>query len=399
MKFNDFLDGLANYEPGKDIEVIAREFGLSRVIKLASNENPLGTSEKVAEILRQSSNLAHLYPDDTMSELKGKLAKHYGVGLSNIIIGAGSDQIIEYAAHSKLNAANAFIQAGVTFAMYQIYARQTRSKCLKTASITHNLSELKSLYAAHKNEVKIVFLCVPNNPLGECLSREEVYEFLRFVDSDCLVVIDGAYNEFAAFKDEKMALNPADLVSKFKNALYLGTFSKLYALGGLRVGYGIADSAIIQAFYKLRAPFNVANLSLKAAAAALDDKKFTQKTLENNFSQMKLYEDFARKHGIKFINSYTNFITYFFGDFDENSSVNLALNSSENVGGNLGENSAEFSGNSSRKRLMSSDLANALLKKGVIIRDLKSYSLNAIRITIGTPEQNEVFFREFGSLL
>lgn len=363
MKFNEFLEGLANYEPGKDIDVIAREFGLSKVIKLASNENPLGTSKKVVQCLQENAHLAHLYPDDTMSELKAKLAKHYNVGERQIIIGAGSDQIIEYAIHSKLNSKNAFLQCGVTFAMYQIYAKQTQSKCYKTTSITHDLSEFKTLYNAHKDEIKVIFLCVPNNPLGECLDSAAVREFIGGVDEDCLVVIDGAYNEFASFKDEKKHLEPRELCAEFSNVLYLGTFSKLYALGGLRIGYGIANDELIKAFYKLRAPFNVSNLSLKAACAALDDKEFVKKTLQNNFSQMKRYEDFAKEQGIKFIDSYTNFITYFF------------------------------------ETHQSSALANELLKKGIIIRDLKSYGLNAIRITIGLETENDAFFKEFSALL
>lgn len=363
MKFNEFLDNLANYEPGKDIELIAKEYGLNRVIKLASNENPLGTSQKVVQCLKQNAHLAYLYPDDTMSELKEKLAKHYNVSEKQIIIGAGSDQIIEYAIHSKLNPKNAFLQCGVTFAMYQIYAKQRQSKCYKTTSITHNLAEFKSLYNAHKDEIKIIFLCVPNNPLGECLNKDEIYAFLREVDEDCLVVIDGAYNEFASFKDEKKHLEPKELCALFNNVLYLGTFSKLYALGGLRIGYGIATKELIEAFYKLRAPFNVSNLSLKAACAVLDDKEFVKNTLENNFTQMKHYEDFARKYHIEFIDSYTNFITYFL------------------------------------KNHQSSALANDLLKKGIIIRDLKSYGLNAIRISIGKADENQAFFDEFSKLL
>ena len=209
----------------------------------------------------------------------------------------------------------------------------------------------------------MIFLCVPNNPLGECLDSGAVREFIRGVDEDCLVVLDAAYNEFASFKDEKKHLSPAKLCAEFSNVLYLGTFSKLYALGGLRVGYGIANEAIIKAFYKLRAPFNVTNLSLKAACAALDDKEFVEQTLQNNFTQMKRYEDFARQNGIKFINSYTNFITYFF------------------------------------ETHQSSALANELLKKGIIIRDLKSYGLNAIRITIGLKEENDAFFDEFKNLI
>ncbi|ENU5521922.1 aminotransferase class I/II-fold pyridoxal phosphate-dependent enzyme, partial [Campylobacter coli] len=145
--------------------------------------------------------------------------------------------------------------------------------------------------------------------------------------------------------------------------LYLGTFSKLYGLGGLRIGYGIANAEIISAFYKLRAPFNVSNLALKAAVAALHDEEFAKKTLENNFSQMELYKEFAKKHHIKFIESYTNFITYFFEEKN------------------------------------STDLSEKLLKKGIIVRNLKSYGLNAMRITIGTPYENERFFTEFEGIL
>ncbi|MCW1866376.1 histidinol-phosphate transaminase [Campylobacter jejuni] len=363
MKFNEFLNNLSNYEPGKDIEVIAKEYGVKEVIKLASNENPFGTPPKAIECLRQNANKAHLYPDDSMIELKSTLAQKYKVQNENIIIGAGSDQVIEFAIHSKLNSKNAFLQAGVTFAMYEIYAKQCGAKCYKTQSITHNLDEFKKLYEIHKDEIKLIFLCLPNNPLGECLDASEVTKFIKGVDEDCLVVIDAAYNEFASFKDSKKHLEPCELIKEFDNVLYLGTFSKLYGLGGLRIGYGIANANIISAFYKLRAPFNVSNLALKAAVAAMDDDEFTEKTLENNFSQMELYKEFAKKHNIKIIDSYTNFITYF---FDEKNST---------------------------------DLSEKLLKKGIIIRNLKSYGLNAIRITIGTSYENERFFTEFDKIL
>ncbi|MBM0636767.1 histidinol-phosphate transaminase [Campylobacter sp. VicNov18] len=363
MNFNEFLNHLSNYEPGKDIEVIAKEYGISEVIKLASNENPFGVPPKAIESLKQNASKAYLYPDDSMIELKSKLAQKYKIKNENIIIGAGSDQIIEFAVHSKLNPQNAFLQTGVTFAMYEIYAKQRGAKCYKTSSITHDLKEFKTLYDKHKEEIKIIFLCLPNNPLGECLDADEVLEFIRDVDKDCLLVLDAAYNEFASFKDEKKHLEPYDLIKEFENVLFLGTFSKLYGLGGLRIGYGIANTQIINAFYKLRAPFNVSNLALKAAVAALDDEEFVKKTLKNNFSQMQLYYEFAKKHGIKTLQSYTNFITYF---FDEKNSI---------------------------------DLSEKLLKKGIIIRNLKSYGLNAMRITIGTPYENEKFLTEMEKIL
>ncbi|MDX2323157.1 histidinol-phosphate transaminase [Campylobacter hepaticus] len=363
MQFNEILNYLNNYEPGKDIELIAKEYGVKEIIKLASNENPFGVPPKAIESLMQNLNKAYLYPDDSMIELKSKLAQKYKLKNENIIIGAGSDQVIEFALHAKLNNKNAFLQAGVSFAMYEIYAKQFGAKCYKTQSITHDLNEFKKYYNQYQEEIKVVFLCLPNNPLGECLNANEVFEFIKEVDKDCLVIIDAAYNEFASFKDNKKCLKPCDLVEKFENVLFLGTFSKLYGLGGLRIGYGIANIQIINALHKLRAPFNVNHLALKAAIAALDDEEFIKKTLENNFTQMELYEEFAKRNHIKTLKSYTNFITYF---FDQKNST---------------------------------DLSEKLLKKGIIIRNLQSYGLNAMRITIGKPYENERFFVEFEKVL
>ncbi|TXE83171.1 histidinol-phosphate transaminase [Campylobacter peloridis] len=362
MRFNPFLDAIKTYESGKDIDLIAKEYGLKEVIKLASNENPYGTSKKAKEAIINNAHLAHLYPDDTMSELKQALAQKYDVLNENIIIGSGSDQIIEYIVHAKLDHTKAYLQCGVSFAMYEIYAKQLGVKIYKTQSKTHDLEQLYDLYQKHKSEIKVIFLCLPNNPLGECLDASVVFEFLEKIDEDCLVAIDGAYNEFASFKDSKKHINPKKLINKFSNCVYLGTFSKLYGLGGMRVGYGIASKEIINAFYKIRAPFNVTNLSLKAAVAALDDVEFVQKTLENNFTQMKLYEDFAKKYEINFIQSYTNFITYFFNEKN------------------------------------STDLSEKMLKKGIIIRNLQSYGLNAVRISIGTAYENSKFFKEFSEI-
>lgn len=363
MRFNEVLNHLSNYEPGKDMEMIAKEYNLKEVIKLASNENPLGTAPKVVQALQTYAHKAHLYPDDSMSELKAKLSVKFGIKCEELIIGAGSDQVIEFAVHAKLNPKNAFLQCGVTFAMYEIYAKQCGAKCYKTESLGHNLKEFKDLYEAHKDEIRMIFLCTPNNPLGECLDAREIREFIKIVDEDCMVVIDAAYNEFASFKDKEKHLEPKELIKEFSNVLYLGTFSKLYGLGGLRVGYGIANESIIKAFYKLRAPFNVNILALKAACVVLEDAEFIKQSLENNFKEMEKYEEFAQKQGLKFIPSYTNFITYFFNEKN------------------------------------STDLSEKLLKKGIIIRNLRSYGLNAVRITIGTSYENLRFFEEFLRIL
>lgn len=365
MKFNDYVENLQNYEAGKPVELVVREYGVKEddVIKLASNENPLGTGKKAVKAIYKMAKHANLYPDDSMFELKGALADKYGVSEKNVIIGAGSDQIIEFLIHAKCNENKGILTAGTTFSMYGIYAKHAKARHFSTASKFHDLKEIKELYESHKDEISVIFLCVPNNPLGECLDAKDVIKFIKSIDDDTLVVIDAAYNEFASFKDKHKHIEPAEIV-KLKNAIYLGTFSKVYGLGGLRVGYGVADEKIISALYKLRPPFNVANLSLAAAVAALQDKKFIEKTIKNNFKEMKKYEKFANANGIKFIKSYTNFITFIL--------------------------------NESKK---SSEISQKLLEKGLIVRDLKGYGLNAIRITVGLPKQNKRIFDELRKLL
>lgn len=364
MKFNSVLDNLKIYEAGKPIELVVREFGIDEkdIIKLASNENPRGCSPKVIEALKDEAKKANLYPDDSMYELKEGLANKYEVKSENIIVGAGSDQVINFALQSKANENTSILMARTTFAMYEIYGRQTGTKILKTESHTHNLDELLEMYRANP-DVSVLFLCLPNNPLGECLDTKDVYEFLEKIDKETLVVVDGAYQEYAKAKDKNKEIDVKDLIERFSNVLYLGTFSKAYGLGGMRCGYGVASSEIIKALHKLRSPFNITTLSLRAGIEALKDEEFVVKCIEENFSEMLRYEEFALENGFDFIPSYTNFITL---KYDE-----------------------------SKK---SSDIAQNLLKKGIIVRDLGAYGMNAIRVTIGTPEQNTRFFQIYKSL-
>ncbi len=354
MKFNDVLDSLKIYEAGKPIELVVREYGIEpkNVIKLASNENPYGVSPKVAEVIKNYVNAMSIYPDDSFYELKEALAKKFNLESKNVIIGAGSDQVIEFCVRAKADKNSNVLMAKTTFAMYEIYSKQVGANILKTNSDTHNLDEFREIY---KNKgADIIFLCLPNNPLGECLDKDEVYKFISEVDANTLVVVDGAYQEYASAKDESKKIEPQNLISKFPNAIYLGTFSKAYSLGGMRVGYGLANKEIITTFHKLRPPFNITTLSLKASIEALKDEEFVAKAIEQNFLEMARYEEFAKNKNIYYINSYTNFIT-------------LLL--SENI------SSSEFSQN--------------LLKQGIIVRNLASYGLNAIRITIGTKSQND----------
>lgn len=356
MKFNKFLDDIKIYEAGKPIELVVREFGIDPddVVKLASNENPIGTSPNVARTMSEHTTKAHLYPDDSMFELKAELSNKYGVDEDNIIIGAGSDQILEFISRAKLTEGSSVLMSRVTFAMYEIYAKQVGAKVLRTDSYEHNVDEFVS--AMREYTPDIVYICTPNNPTGDATTKESVLAIINAADPDTLVVIDGAYMEYAIAKDEKYRIDPEDILG-FDNVIYLGTFSKAYGLGGMRVGYGIANKSIINALYKMRPPFNITSLSLVAAIEACRDNDFLVESIYTHQEQIGRYEEFARNHGIRYIDSYTNFITYLLD-----------------------------------KPLNSSTVSDYLLKRGVIVRDLASYNLNAIRITIGTQEQNDRLF-------
>jgi len=359
MKYKKILRDIKIYEAGKPIELVVREFGIEskNVVKLASNENPIGTSPAVANAIIANANKAHLYPDDSMFELKAALASKYAVKEDNIIIGAGSDQVLEFISRTFLDEKSSVLMSAVTFAMYEIYAKQMGAKIIRTASYEHKYDEFMEAYRMHKPS--IIYICTPNNPTGDATSKEDVLALISAVDKETLLVIDGAYMEYATAKDEKYAISPNDLLC-FENVIYLGTFSKAYGLGGMRVGYGIAQKELIDELYKMRPPFNISTLSLAAAIEACKDDVFVEESITLHQEQIKRYENFAKEQGFRYIKSYTNFITFL---FDEG--------------------------------MDSTKITDELLQRGVIIRNLSSYGMNAMRITIGTPRQNDIFFKHF----
>ena len=364
MNFNKKLESIQTYEAGKPIELVVREYGIKPkdIVKLASNENPYGCSPKVQSAVSEIVSNMSLYPDDSMLKLKNALSEQFLVEGENIIIGSGSDQVIEFIMHAKANASSKILINSVTFAMYEIYAKHVGAKVIRTASQEHNLDEFYELYKSEKPD--IIFLCTPNNPTGDAIDAQDMFSFLEKIDSDTLVVVDGAYMEYAAYKDAYKKVSPKDLVAAFDNVVYLGTFSKAYGLGGMRVGYGISNANIIKELYKLRPPFNITTLSLEAASVALKDEKFVNSCITLNFEEMKRYEVFAKEKKIDIINSYTNFVT-------------LCLNKNQN----------------------STVISDALLKRGMIVRNLSGYGMNAIRVTVGTKEQNSRFFELISELI
>ena len=357
MTFNKKLEDIKTYEAGKPIELVVREFGIKPkdIVKLASNENPYGCSPKVQNAVVEIVSKMALYPDDSMTKLKDGLKKRFDVTDENLIIGSGSDQVIEFLIHAKADSNSKILINSVTFAMYQIYAAHVGAEVLRTSSQKHDLDEFYEIYKQQKPE--IIFLCTPNNPTGDAIDSKKLFDFINKIDNDTLVVVDGAYMEYASAKDSSKEIVVKELIQEFDNVIYLGTFSKAYGLGGMRVGYGIANEKIIKELYKLRPPFNITTLSLEAASVALEDEEFVQKSISLNFKEMKRYEEFASKQKIDIINSYTNFVT-------------LCLNNNQD----------------------STKISNSLLKEGMIVRNLSGYGMNAIRVTIGTNEQNTRFF-------
>lgn len=360
MRFRHELDLIKSYEAGKPIELVVREFGIEPgdVVKLASNENPFGPSPKAREKVAALAGQMHRYPDDSFFALKGGLAQKYGVESGNVIIGSGSDQIFEFISHALLERGDTVLQNRVTFAMYAIYTAQVGAKTVTTQSDLHDLGQFETLMNQHKP--KLIYLCTPSNPAGDALDGDAVFDFLRKVDPQTLVVVDAAYMEYAAAKDPKKRIDPKRLIETFPNAIYTGTFSKAYGLGGMRVGYGIASREVITALHKMRPPFNITTLSLAAAIEALADEAFVQQGIAHNFKEMTRYEAFAKEMGLGYIESYTNFIALLFPE----------------------DKSA-------------TDMAQTLLKEGVIVRDLKSYGLNAIRVSMGLTPENDRFFDRF----
>jgi len=364
LKFNTKLQNIKTYEAGKPIELVVREFGIEAkdIVKLASNENPYGCSAKVKKAVSDIVSNMALYPDDSMTKLKTALCSRFEIFENNLIIGSGSDQIIEFILHAKADETSKILINSVTFAMYEIYAKHVGAKVIRTSSQKHDLDEFYELYKSEKPE--IIFLCTPNNPTGDAIDADEMMAFMQKIDTNTLVVVDGAYMEYASYKDAKKRVTPKELIEKFDNVIYLGTFSKAYGLGGMRIGYGISSYKIIKELYKLRPPFNITTLSLEAASVAIEDAEFVNNCIALSFDEMKRYEEFANEQKVDIIESYTNFVT-------------LCLKKEQN----------------------STYISDSLLKKGMIVRDLSSYGMNAIRVTIGTHEQNSRFFELTSELL
>eukprot|EP01022_Parablepharisma_sp_SALTPOND_P013122 TRINITY_DN17319_c0_g2_i1.p2 TRINITY_DN17319_c0_g2~~TRINITY_DN17319_c0_g2_i1.p2 ORF type:complete len:366 (-),score=25.06 TRINITY_DN17319_c0_g2_i1:792-1889(-) len=359
MEFNEHVEELESYELGDSLGKIAHDLKMDPkdIIKLDSNENPYGAPKEAVLAINSSMWECSVYPDDSMYSLKTALASRFDITKDNLVIGTGRDQVIDMALRAKCSPGDKILCAPTVTILYKIYADRVGAEMVHTNSQQQDIDEFLESYDEHKP--KVIFLSIPNNLLGDCVNKADVDRLLEHVDSNTIIILDGAFQEYASCRDKDKEIQPKDVIEKYKNVVYLGTFSKVYGLGGMRVGYGIAGLELSEVLAKFRPPYNISTLSQVAAVASLDAKEYIRNCLQKNFSEMERFMDFAKAWSLPYLNSYASFLT-----------MPLNIYSSTRV-------------------------KDGLLKHGVMVYDLKPYGVNAIRVTIGTESQNDIFLERF----
>jgi len=348
------------YKPGKPIEEVKRELGLKKIIKLASNENTLGPSPRALKALRDYLPKIYLYPEDSCFYLKKELAKRLKVKMENLIIGNGSDEIMELISKTFLNPEEEVIYGHPSFLIYGIVTKIMGGKPVPVPLKDYTY-DLKKILRTITKKTKIIFICNPNNPTGTMLNEKEIGAFLKRVPERIIVVLDEAYFDYVERRDFP---NSIRLLKKNKNLIILRTFAKISGLAGLRIGYGIARKEVIALLSKVRLPFNVNSLAQAAALASLKDKKQVKRTRRMNALGKKFLYAAFQDMGLEYIPTQTNFIL-----------INL---------------SPACSGT----RRNGKKICQELLKEGIIVREMSAWGLNNyIRVTIGREEENRRFIQ------
>ena len=348
-----WLRELVSYEPGKPIEDVARELGLQphEIIKLASNENPLGPSPKALAAMREALERAHFYPDGGGYYLREAIAAKLGLERANVILGCGSNEIIEFIGKAFLNPGDDVVCARHAFVVYKLMATLFGARTIEVPDpgFAHDLD---AMLAAVTPQTKEIFIANPNNPTGTLLSQAEIDRFMARVPEHIVVVFDEAYYEFLE--------NPPDtlkFVREGRNVVVLRTFSKIQGLANLRIGYGLARPELIDVLQKTRQPFNANGIAQAGALAGLADEDHQRATRELTIAGRDLLQSQFAAMGLEFVPSFANFVLV-----------------------RVGDGRAVF---------------QALMKKGVIVRDMTAYGLPEwIRVSIGTMPQCERFLAE-----
>ena len=347
------------YVPGRPIAEVKRELGLKDVIKLASNENPWGPSPKAVAAIVKEARQVNRYPDGNCYYLRQALARRLKVSPRQLIFGNGSDEIIVLAARTFIRPGDEVIIARPSFLVYDIAATIAGAR-VNTVPLKDFRYDLERMKKAVSKKTRLIFLGNPDNPSGQYFTQKQIERFLDGLRRDILIFIDEAYYEYVQAPDY---VDSIGLVKRHKNILVTRTFSKMYGLAGLRVGYGIGDEETIDCLNRIREPFNVNSLAQAAALACLNDRPYYQKLAGKiNRQRQALYEG-LRKLGVKYVESCTNFVLM-------------------------------------DMRRDASGIVRALLARGVIVRDMRAWGLECfIRVTIGTAAENERFLNVLKEIL
>ena len=344
---NRFVCDLVAYEPGKPIDETARELGLdpSQIVKVASNENPLGPSPLAKIAMREALEESHIYPDGGGYRLRSAIAESFGMNLSNVVLGNGSNEIIELLCHTFLNRDAELIAAKHAFVVYKLMATLFGAKYVEVPDpgFVHDLDAMAD---AITDKTRLVFIANPNNPTGTMVNQRAIDRFMARVPDHVIVVFDEAYFEFPDSPPDALKY-----VREGRNVCVLRTFSKIHGLAALRVGYGLASENVATLLQKARQPFNVNAIAQAGALAALADTDHIAKTRSVNRAGMAFYEDALAARNLEYVPSFANFLLVKTGDGDR--------------------------------------VFRDMLKQGVIVRAMSSYKLpDWIRISIGTEPQN-----------
>lgn len=349
------VQSLVPYEPGKPIETLQRELGLTSCIKLASNENPLGPSQKVLDHIKHHDWRLALYPDGDGFVLKTAIAKHLGVEKHHVTLGDGSEEIFRFVIQAFVGQDQTVLIPEFSFSAYELISQGLGVK-YKKAPLTQWHIDVEKLIAAVDDSTKVIFIANPNNPTGTYIGQEPLLHLLRSVREDILVVLDEAYYEYMTQADYPQTTS---WLSEFPNLIITRTFSKVYGLAGLRIGYALSHPLVANIMNRIRAPFNTNQIGMQAAIWALEDQAHVKKVCDLNTHQWKILHDYFESQRIPMISTSANFITI-----------------------ELGSDALP--------------IYQALLEKGIIVRPLRPYKLdNYLRISIGLESENQKFMEVF----
>jgi histidinol-phosphate aminotransferase len=344
--------GIAPYVPGKPIAEVARELGLDEasILKMASNENPLGPSPRAIAAIQGVLSELNFYPDGSAYDLKQKIAQRVAVKPENIVVGNGSNDVLELAARAFLRREDSIVYAQHAFVVYPLVAQAIGAERIEVPARDYG-ADLDAMAKAIRPNTRMVFLANPNNPTGNFLPWEEIRRFVDRLPRHVLMVMDEAYGEY--LPDGLESPTPQWL-ARYPNLIISRTLSKAYGLAGLRLGFGLAHPSVAEVMNRVRQPFNVNTLALVAALAALDDAEFIAKSRDVNAKGLEQLKRGFERLGLEYIPTHGNFITVRVGD---------------------------------AKRIYES-----LLQQGVIVRPIAGYGMpEHLRVTVGLPEHNERF--------